>query len=94
MKLPVSLGPAVWAKCIEPVTPKLDRDVALKVLPQAFTDDPERLARFGREAKVLASLNHSLGRVEIPQIPRPRTVAGAAIRAGYSPRTAGVLNLS
>ena len=36
---------------------KLDRDVALKVLPQAFTDDPDRLARFEREAKVLASLN-------------------------------------
>ena len=37
---------------------KLDRDVALKVLPQAFTEDPDRLARFEREAKVLASLNH------------------------------------
>ena len=37
---------------------KLDRDVALKVLPQAFTDDPDRLTRFEREAKVLASLNH------------------------------------
>ena len=37
---------------------KLDRNVALKVLPQAFTDDPDRLARFEREAKVLASLNH------------------------------------
>ena len=37
---------------------KLDRDVALKVLPQAFTEDPDRLARFQREAKVLASLNH------------------------------------
>jgi len=37
---------------------KLDRDVSLKVLPQAFTDDPDRLARFEREAKVLASLNH------------------------------------
>ena len=37
---------------------KLDRDVALKVLPQAFTHDPDRLARFEREAKVLASLNH------------------------------------
>ena len=37
---------------------KLDWDVALKVLPQAFTDDPDRLARFEREAKVLASLNH------------------------------------
>ena len=37
---------------------KLDRDVALKVLPQAFTDDSDRLARFERKAKVLASLNH------------------------------------
>ena len=37
---------------------KLDRTVALKVLPDAFVSDPERLARFEREAKVLASLNH------------------------------------
>ena len=37
---------------------KLDRDVALKVLPEAFADDPDRLARFQREAQVLASLNH------------------------------------
>ncbi len=37
---------------------KLDRDVALKVSPDAFTADPDRLARFEREAKVLASLNH------------------------------------
>ena len=37
---------------------KLDRDVALKILPDAFVNDPERLARFEREAKVLASLNH------------------------------------
>ena len=36
----------------------LDRDVALKVLPEVFTADPDRLARFQREAKVLASLNH------------------------------------
>ena len=37
---------------------QLGRDVALKVLPEAFTSDPDRLARFEREAKVLASLNH------------------------------------
>ena len=37
---------------------KLDRDVALKVLPPAFTDDPDRLARFEREAKVMSLLNH------------------------------------
>jgi len=37
---------------------KLGRDVALKLLPDAFAADPERLARFEREAKLLASLNH------------------------------------
>ena len=36
----------------------LGREVALKVLPEGFTEDPERLQRFEREAKVLASLNH------------------------------------
>jgi eukaryotic-like serine/threonine-protein kinase len=38
--------------------PRLGRDVALKVLPEAFAADNERMARFEREAKVLASLNH------------------------------------
>jgi serine/threonine protein kinase/Tol biopolymer transport system component len=38
---------------------KLKRDVALKVLPEAFANDPERMARFQREAEVLASLNHA-----------------------------------
>jgi eukaryotic-like serine/threonine-protein kinase len=37
---------------------KLDRDVAVKVLPEAFATDPERIARFQREAKTLAALNH------------------------------------
>src|SRR5450759_148437 len=37
---------------------KLDREVAIKVLPAALAGNPERLARFEREAKVLASLNH------------------------------------
>jgi len=38
--------------------PKLGRDVAIKVLPEVFARDAERMARFQREAKVLASLNH------------------------------------
>ena len=37
---------------------KLDRDVAIKILPEPFAHDADRLARFQREAKTLASLNH------------------------------------
>ena len=37
---------------------QLNRQVALKILPDAFADDPDRLARFRREAQILASLNH------------------------------------
>ena len=37
---------------------RLNRDVALKILPEAFANDPDRLARFRREAQVLASLSH------------------------------------
>src|SRR5215510_1332340 len=37
----------------------LGRDVALKLLPQALADDPERVARFTREAQLLAALNHA-----------------------------------
>jgi serine/threonine protein kinase len=38
---------------------RLNRDVALKVLPEAFSRDTQRMARFEREAKLLASLNHT-----------------------------------
>src|SRR5262249_60357511 len=37
---------------------KLGRDVALKVLPDAFANDPDRMSRFQREAQLLAALNH------------------------------------
>jgi len=36
----------------------LGRSVAIKILPEIFSEDPDRMARFDREAKVLASLNH------------------------------------
>jgi serine/threonine protein kinase len=37
---------------------KLNRHIAIKVLPDLFANDPDRLARFHREAQVLAALNH------------------------------------
>jgi serine/threonine protein kinase len=49
---------------------KLGRDVAIKVLPKAFAHDAERLSRFQREAKMLASLNHP----NIAMIYGPRAV--------------------
>ena len=39
---------------------KLNRQVALKILPEAFASDPDRLARFQREVQVFACLNHQI----------------------------------
>ena len=42
---------------------KLLRDVALKVLPDHFADDPDRMVRFQREAQILANLNPNIGQI-------------------------------
>jgi serine/threonine-protein kinase len=52
------LGAGGMGEVYRAVDTRLDRHVAVKVLPEAFASDPERTARFQREAKVLASLNH------------------------------------
>ncbi|HVS13826.1 MAG TPA: protein kinase, partial [Thermoanaerobaculia bacterium] len=52
------LGEGGMGEVYRGVDAKLGREVAIKVLPQTFLADPERLARFEREARVLASLNH------------------------------------
>ena len=44
---------------------RLGRDVAIKILPHEFTSHPDRLARFEREARVLASLNHPAHRGDL-----------------------------
>jgi eukaryotic-like serine/threonine-protein kinase len=59
---------------------RLDRDVALKVLPNAFVNDPERLIRFEREAKVLAALNHP-NIAAIYGVEDAATVSGQPVRA-------------
>jgi len=53
-----SLGAGGMGEVYRARDAKLGRDVALKILPAAFASDPDRLARFDREAQVLASLNH------------------------------------
>ncbi|HEU5257846.1 MAG TPA: protein kinase [Vicinamibacterales bacterium] len=63
--------------------PRLGRDVAIKILPRAFTADAGRLARFEREARVLASLNHPhIG--AIYGIEEGPVEAGPHVGAGFS----------
>src|SRR6187399_1606521 len=52
------LGTRGMGEVYQATDSKLGRTVAIKLLPEAFTNDPERVARFEREARVLASLNH------------------------------------
>src|SRR3984885_8988845 len=53
-----SIGAGGMGEVYRATDTKPDRQVAIKILPAAVANDPERLARFKREAKVLASLNH------------------------------------
>ena len=53
-----SLGAGGMGEVYRARDTRLNREVAIKVLPELFATDPERLARFEREAQVLASLNH------------------------------------
>src|SRR5437899_8623984 len=57
-KITGKLGEGGMGEVYRATDTKLNRDVAIKVLPDSFADDPDRLARFTREAQVLASLNH------------------------------------
>ena len=53
-----ALGAGGMGEVYRATDTKLGRSVAIKILPDAFTSDPDRVARFEREARVLASLNH------------------------------------
>ncbi len=58
-EITASIGEGGMGQVFRARDTKLNRDVALKILPDAFASDPDRLARFTREARTLASLNHS-----------------------------------
>jgi len=57
-RITTAIGAGGMGEVYRATDTKLGREVALKLLPDAFASDPERLARFEREAKLLASLNH------------------------------------
>jgi serine/threonine protein kinase len=57
-KITAQIGAAGMGEVYCATDTNLGRQVAIKVLPDAFAQDPERLARFEREAKTLAALNH------------------------------------
>ena len=57
-KVATLLGEGGMGQVWQATDTQLNRDVALKILPDAFASDPDRLARFKREAQILASLNH------------------------------------
>ncbi|HWC97633.1 MAG TPA: protein kinase, partial [Candidatus Sulfopaludibacter sp.] len=57
-KIVAPIGAGGMGEVYRALDTRLDREVAIKVLPAALAGDPDRMARFEREAKVLASLNH------------------------------------
>ena len=57
-EITAQLGKGGMGEVFRATDTKLDREVALKLLPAEFSTDPDRLARFEREAKVLAALKH------------------------------------
>ena len=58
-RITAKLGQGGMGEVYRATDTKLDRDVAIKILPESFAEDRDRAARFEREAKVLAALNHT-----------------------------------
>ena len=57
-EITAKIGEGGMGEVYQATDKKLNREVALKILPQSFAQDPQRMGRFTREAQVLASLNH------------------------------------
>ena len=91
-----SLGAGGMGEVYRASDTRLDRDVALKVLPDAFAADPDRLARFEREAKILASLNHpNIGGIHglVESDPSTRSAGSGSTSSGQVASRALVLEL-
>ena len=71
---------AAWARCIAPRDTQLNRDVAIKVLPDAFATDADRLARFEREAQAARVAESSEHRADL----RPRDSRRQSRRSSWS----------
>lgn len=87
-----NLAKAEWGLVYRARDTSLGREVALKVLPESFSHDPDRVARFTREAQVLASLDHpnvaiiyGLERAGTSQIIVMELVEGATLEAKLAP---------
>ncbi len=78
-RLVEKLGAGGMGEVWRAIDTTLEREVAVKVLPPALASDPERIARFEREAKVLASLNHP-NIAAIYGFPEASTAAGENVR--------------
>ena len=57
-EITAKIGEGGMGEVYQATDTKLNRRVALKILPESFAQDPQRMGRFSREAQVLASLNH------------------------------------
>ena len=88
-EITAKLGEGGMGEVYRATDSKLEREVAIKVLPAAFTADPERLARFEREAQLLAQLHHpNIASIFGLEESRRRARAGDGARRGADARRA------
>ncbi len=81
------IGAGAMGEVYKALDTKLSREVAIKVLPEVFSKDKDRLFRFEREARLLASLNRpNIAAIYDLEEVRHHTVPGAGARTGGDPR--------